>query len=345
MKQPTIFAILLMALILVAGCNKKIEQTDTKLVLNIYNWTYYIPDTVIKDFEAKYNVKVVYDMYASNEEMYAKLKAGGNGYDIVFPSEDYVKIMIKGDMLEKLDKTKLNVFQYLDPKILSKINYDPGNEYSVPYMMGAAGIAVNKAKVSNLARSVSILSRQDLKGRITLLDDMREVLGLALKAQGHSVNTTQKSELEAAQKLVLDWRQNIVRFDSESFGKGFASGEFWVVHGYAENVFLELDKAKESEVDFFIPREGGPMYIDSMVILKGAKNTDLAYKFINYIHEPEVYAQIADFLRIPAINMAARHLLKNPPRYTPEDLSRCEIKEDVGTDLDKYNLIWEAIRI
>lgn len=343
-KHLRLFAVLMLLLCLI-GCGNKTDHADSKPVLNIYNWTYYIPDAVIKSFEAKYNVKVVYDMYSSNEEMYAKLKAGGKGYDLVFPSEDFVKIMIKGGMLEKLDKSQVPNFKNLDPAILKKIYYDPGNEYSIPFMMGAAGIAVNKIKVAKYEKSVSILNNNDLKGRVTLLDDMREVLGLALKSLGYSVNTTKESELKEAQKIVLGWRENIVRFDSESFGKGFAAGEFWVVHGYAENVFLELDKSKESEVEFFIPKEGGPMYIDSMVILKGSKNLELAYKFMNYIHDPEVFAQIADFLRIPAINIAARPLIKQAPRYTPEDMSRCEIKEDVGEDLDKYNNVWESIRI
>ncbi|MDD5456327.1 MAG: extracellular solute-binding protein [Candidatus Margulisbacteria bacterium] len=322
------------------GCSKKVQNT-----LYIYNWTYYIPENIIKDFEQKFKVKVVYDVYSSNEEMFAKLKAGGKGYDLVFPSGDFVKIMIKEKMLEAIDKSKVPNFQYMDTQILKKINYDPGCAYSVPYMMGTAGIAVNKKFVKNYEHSSNIFKRRDLQGKMTLLDDMREVMGLALKNLGYSVNTTNKEELEKAKTLILEWKKNILKFDAESFAKGFAAGEFWVVQGYAENIYLELDENQQQDVDYFIPKEGSAMYIDSMVILKDATHIELAYKFINYILEPQVFAQILDYLRLPAINTEARKYVKNQPHYQVNDLMNCEIKEDLGQDVELYNRIWEEIRM
>ncbi|MCX7725809.1 MAG: extracellular solute-binding protein, partial [Chitinispirillaceae bacterium] len=258
-------------------------QKNSKPKLYIYNWTYYIPDNVITEFEKQFNVSVVYDMYASNEEMFAKLKAGGSGYDIVFPSGDYVSIMIRENMLEKIDKSKIPNFAYIDSFALKKIKFDPGCKYSVPYMMGAAGVTVNTEKVPNFEKSWKIFNRGDLKGRMTLLDDMREVIGAALVTNGYSVNTTDEGELLKAKEIVMEWRKNIVKFDAEAFGKGFAAGEFWVVHGYAENVFLELDSAAAKKAVFFIPEEGSCAYMDNMVILRGSKNKELAYKFINFI--------------------------------------------------------------
>jgi len=143
----------------------------------------------------------------------------------------------------------------------------------------------------------------------------------------------------------MKWRENIVKFDAEAFGKGFAAGEFWGVHGYSENVFLELDPSMREDVDFFIPVEGGPMYMDNMVILKGAKNKDLALQFINFIHEPEIYAQIADFLMMPSINTAARQYRTKTPNYNIEDLANSELKEDLGENLELYNKIWQEIRV
>ncbi|MBN1758695.1 MAG: extracellular solute-binding protein [Chitinispirillaceae bacterium] len=320
-------------------------QKNVRPKLFIYNWTYYIPDEVIKEFEQRFGASVVYDMYASNEEMFAKLKAGGGGYDIVFPSGDYVSIMIRENMLQPIDRSKIPNFAHLDSGILAKIRFDEGCRYSVPYMVGAAGVSVNRTKVSDYTHSWNIFNRTDLRGRMTLLDDMREVLGAALLTLGYSVNTTDETELQKAKDIVLGWKENIVKFDAEAFGKGFAAGEFQVVHGYAENVFLELDSQQTADADFFIPEEGSCAYMDNMVLLKGAKHPELAYAFMNFIHEPAVYSRIVDYLKLPSINTAAEKVRKEHARYSLEDLSRSQFKEDLGDHIELYNTLWQQIRI
>ncbi len=339
MKRLNLVLICLMALFFVFSCGQQKEK------LYIYNWTYYIPDEIIKDFSEKYNVEVVYDEFASNEEMFAKLKAGGSGYDITFPSADYVSIMIKEGMIEKIDKSKVPNFKNIDPEFLAGIEYDKNCEYSVPYYKGASGIAVNKKFVKDYNKDMSIYLKPELKGRMTLLDDMREVMGLALKANGYSVNSINPAELEVAKNLILQWRENILKFDAESFAKAFASGESWVVHGYEEGIFQELEESAKADVDFFIPTTGGPLYIDAMVILKDSKNKELAYKFINYIHEPEVYAKFVDFFGFPSINVPARSIRTGKPVYTEDDLKKCELKMDLGENLEMYNKIWEEIKV
>lgn len=346
MKRILIITATVAAMFLMIGCKGNSSSSSVaKQKLYIYNWTYYIPDGVIKEFEQRYNVSIVYDMYASNEEMFAKLKAGGTGYDLVFPSGDYVSIMTREGMIDSIDKSKIPNFSNLDSSILQKISFDPGCSHSVPYILGAAGVSVNKKFVTNYEKSWNIFDRSDLKGRMTLLDDMREVLGAALKTLGYSVNTSNPEELQKAKTVVLKWRENIVKFDAEAFAKGFAAGEFWVVHGYAENVFLELDSTMRKDVDFFIPKEGSAMYMDNMVILKDARNKELAYKFINFIHEPQVYAKIVDFLMLPSINVPSRPLRTVKPNYDIADLSNSEFKEDLGENLEMYNKIWQEIRI
>jgi len=323
------------------GCS----NSQKKQKLFIYNWTYYIPDDVVKNFEKQFNVSVVYDMYASNEEMFAKLKAGASGYDLVFPSGDYVSIMIRENMLDEIDKSKIPAFANIDSSVLPKIKFDSGCRYSVPYIMGAAGVTVNKNRIAQYEKSWKLFDRADLRGKCTLLDDMREVLGAALRTLGYSVNSTDTTELTQAKAVVMNWRKNIIKFDAEAFGKGFASGEFDVVHGYAENVFLELDSTQIPKADFFIPKEGSCAYMDNMVILKGAKNKDLAYSFINYIHTPEVYAKIVDFLKLPSINTAARPFRTITPQYDLSDLVNSELKEDLGPAIELYNTIWQEIRV
>ncbi len=348
MKHFLRFAALAAIVALAASCGGSgSSDAQGAAKLYIYNWTYYTPDSVIEKFEKEYGVDVVYDFFDSNESMFSKLKAGGSGYDITFPSGDYVSIMMKEGMLQPIDKSKLSNLGNVDPVVLGKALYDPDMAWSVPYYMGAAGVAVRLDKVSEYEESWSIFARKDLAGKMTMLDDMREVMGDALKFLGHSVNTLDPAELAAAEKLIQEeWKPNLVRFDAEAFAKGFAAGEFWVVQGYAESVYAEVAESDRDQVGFFIPEEGGPMYIDSMVILKDSKNVDLAHKFIDFIHRPEIYAEFCDAFGFPATaNVPARALQTKTPYYTAEALADCELKDDLGEGLEAYNEIWQRIKI
>jgi spermidine/putrescine transport system substrate-binding protein len=254
--------------------------------------------------------------------------------------------MIKEGMLREIDHAQFPNSQFISQQALNKASYDPAMKYAVPYFMGAAGIAVNKTKVANYERSWSIFSRADLRDHMSMLDDLREVIGDALKYQGKSVNSLDDADLAAARELIVkEWKPNLVKFDAEGFGKSFAAGDFWVVQGYGEVVYGEVAEADWDNIDFFIPQEGGPMYIDSMCILKTAKNPDLAMKFINFMHRPEIYAQFLDHFRFPSgVNTDAGHYMTVTPMYSAEDLENCEIKEDLDIGLEKYNALWEDIR-
>ena len=357
MKRNIVFLSVLAALIFIqtTACSRQEKNQGDATAENrlyIYNWTYYTPDSVIEKFEEEYNVTVYYDEFASNEDMYAKIKSGGGGYDIVFPSADYVSIMIQQGMLERIDKSKLSNLANIDPKILEKTVYDPEMDFSVPYYYGAAGIIVNTAKVPdyNNNRSWDIFSRNDLRNRMTMLDDMREVMGDALAFLGFSVNTKNPQEINAARDLINNkWKPNLTKFDAESFGKGYEHGDFWVVQGYAEVVFEEIAGNEQLIKDtvFFIPEEGGPAYIDSMCILKGAQNLDLAHKFIDFIHRPEIYAEFVDIFSFPStVNIPARELKTGGSWYTIEELEKTTLKEDLGSALEYYNEAWfNSIRI
>jgi spermidine/putrescine transport system substrate-binding protein len=329
-----------LALFAVSGCGPK------KPRLYVYNWIQYMPDEVIKEFERRYGVRVIYDMFSTNEEMYTKLKSGGGRYDIVVPSGDHVSIMISEGMLQRIDKSLVPNMKHLDTMMLARVTFDPELLYSVPYAAGMAGVSVNTAHVGeDFEKSWRIFENPAFRNRMTLLDDMREVMGAALRTLGYSVNSINASEVEEAKNLVLEWKRGIVKFDAEAFGKGFAAGEFWVVHGYAENVFLELDDGAKRNVRFFIPKEGGPMYMDNMVILRGARNVELAHKFMNFIHEPRIYAQIMDYLETPSLNVAARDYMQVTPHYEIEDMATSEFKEDLGQHLEMYNRFWQEIRV
>ncbi|MCX7654759.1 MAG: extracellular solute-binding protein [Fervidobacterium sp.] len=311
--------------------------------LHIYNWADYIPQEVIKEFEREYNCKVIYDTYSSNEEMYSKIKQGGSGYDIVFPSGDHVKMMINDGILEKLDLSKIPNFKNIDPMVLEKTTFDPEHKYSVPYMMGTTGIIVNKKLVKNYEKSWSIYERTDLKDKMTLLDDMREVFGAALKYLGYSVNSTDPEQIEKAKQIILNWKKNILKFDATTYAQGIVNGEFAVVHGYPENVFQLIPEEERENFEFFIPKEGSTLWIDSMVILKDSKNKELAYKFIDFILRPEVAGKISDFLMIPSPVIGASKYVKSTLSYQISDLKNCEIIDYLGEKIDLYNKAWEEI--
>ena len=349
--------ILIFYVVLAALIMPVIISCDSRERLYIYNWTYYTPDSVIQKFEEEYNVRIVYDEFASNEDMYAKLlsftreglfgwfnRVFGRQYDVVFPSKDYVPLMIRQGMLSRLDKTKMTNLGNIDPEVLRKAVYDPTMEYSVPYFYGAAGIIVDTSRVPNYEESWSILAREDLRGRMTMLDDMREVIGGALSYLGYSVNTHNPAEINAAKDLINNsWKPNLVKFDAEAFGKGYANGEFWVVHGFPENVYEEIidNETLFANTVFFIPKEGGPSYIDNMVILSGSNNKELAHKFIDFIHRPEIYAEIVDAFGLPStVNVPARAYKTGFAFYSEEQLKTTELVEDLGPTLDIYSDAW-----
>jgi spermidine/putrescine transport system substrate-binding protein len=313
--------------------------------LYVYNWTYYTPPSVIEKFQTEYGCEVIEDNFDSNEMMYNKIKAGGANYDIAFPSCDYTSIMIAQGMLQRIDKAQLNNLGNIDGEVLKRAVYDADMEYSVPYYWGAAGVTVNVKQVPRFEQSWSIFTSAELKGKMTMLDDMREVMGDALVFLGYSVNTTEQAEIVAARDLVeKTWKPNLARFDADSFGKNYANGSFWVVQGYPEGVFQEIqgDRELERNTVFFIPKEGGPAYIDSMVILKDAKNVELAHKFIDFIHRPEIYAEFCDSFRFPsAVNVGARKYLKERPLYDAAELLRTELKFDLGEALYSYADAWD----
>lgn len=342
-RRAIVICALIIVLLVLFFHNRYKNMNNT---LYLYNWSSYTPSAVIDEFEEEYGVHVSIDNFSSNEELFAKLLSGADGYDIIFPSQDYTEIMINLDMLDKLDHSKMPNLQYVSSSVKEKATYDPNMDYAVPYFMGACGIAVNTDKVKDYERSWSIFSRKDLEGKMTMMDDMREVIGDSLAHNGFSVNSVDPEQLQIAEDTVVnDWKPNLVKFDNDSFGQAFAAGDFDVVHGYAEVIYESVEEEDWDKIDFFIPKEGATMYIDNMCIPKGSKNYDLAVKFINFIHRPDIYAQFLDeFGFPPTVNEEAGKLMSVEPYYSASEIENCEIMGDLGADLYKFNDVWQKIR-
>ena len=272
--------------------------------LHIYTWSDYISPDVLESFEKALGVKVAIDTFDSNEAMYAKLKAGGTGYDLIMPSSYQIKTMAREGMIDKLDHARMpNVMKNFDKSFATQI-LDNGFTYSAPYAVTYTGFAYAKDKIPEGAEvdSWSILGNEALKGRISLLDDMREVIGLGLMYLGYSINSENPAEIDAAVEQILKWRANVRKFDAESYKTEVASGATWLGHGYSTDITQVIIGDEESgapardDIGFALPKEGFAIAFDEMVVASGARRKDLAYAFINYIYDGDVAAVNMDYI-------------------------------------------------
>ena len=327
--------------------------------LHIYTWSDYLSPDVIAGFENALGVKVVVDTFDSNEAMYAKLKAGGTGYDIITPSSYQIDTMVKEGMVERLDPARIpNVKRNFDPSFASQV-LDPSFAYSVPYAVTYTGFMYLKDKVpaGEDGLSWAVLGDSALKGRITFLDDLREVIGAGLMYLGYDINSTDPAQIDAAVEQVLKWKPNIRKFDAESYKTEVANGSTWIGQGYStdatQTIVGDEDEgmAPRPDIAFALPKEGFTIAFDEMVIAKGAKRADLAYAFINYIYTGEVAAANMDYICGPNPVKPGIDLLDEEYRnliiLPPETLKRGRVLRgfaDKPEVMSLYNKAWDRIK-
>jgi len=317
--------------------------------LHLYTWADYISPEVVRKFEKQHGCKVVIDTFDSNESMYAKFKAGAAGYDLVFPTAYMIQVMHAQGMLADLDHKLIPNLPNIDPAVLAKVK-DQAMAHSVPYTLAYACIAVRADKIKGQPAEATwaLFDRAALAGRMTLLDDMRESIGTALKSLGHSINTRDEAQLAAARDVLIRWKKNIARFDNEGYKSGIDSAEFLLVHGYSGDLFqVQMENPK---VQILIPREGVTMGCDEMVIPKTAKQPVLAHAFINFVLDPAIAAENMEWMGYycpnkPALEKVSPEFLQNPAITIPAELqAKCEVIEDLGPDLAKYTKVWDQVK-
>ncbi len=315
--------------------------------LHLYTWADYIKPELVKRFESEQHCRVVIDTFDSNESMYAKVRAGASGYDVIVPSSYMVKLMHAQGLIADLDATKLKGRGNIDPEVLAKID-DHQMQHSVPYATSYGVLAYRKDRVKDAQPTWAMLDRADLHRRMSLLNDMRETLGAALKFLGHSLNTRDEKELAAAGDVVRRWKQHIVKFDNEQYKSAIDAGEFLLVHGYSGD--LSQVVGDNDQVGILIPKEGTTMACDELVIPKSAPNPALAYAFINFVLDPAVAAENMEFMgyvcpNTEALKRVSTDFLTNPAVAIPADIrAKCEVIQDVGEDLPKYTKVWDAVK-
>ena len=328
------------------SCSKSGGDAGGK-TLTVFTWADYLSDDAASSFEEKHGCKLVIDTFDSNEAMIAKLEAGATGYDVLVPSSYAVRQLQEKDLLQPLDKSLIPNTANIDQDYLSRA-LDGAMEVSVPYMMAPTVLAYLKSKVTDAQASWRLVERPDLKGRITLLDDMREVLGAALKTLGHSFNSTDEAQVNAAADLVIEWKKNIAKFENEQWKTGIASGEFFLVHGYAGELILAQDENEDIEV--IVPQEGAAFSCDDLCIPKSAKEVELAHAFINHLSDAEVAAENMEWIGYRAPNTAAYANLSedfrgSPILFPPDELfAKCEPIAYLGDKLPIYTAAWDRVK-
>lgn len=320
---------------------------QSKPVLHLYNWSDYIDPEVVSEFEAKFNCRVVTDTFDSNESMFAKLKAGATGYDIVFPSSYMVSVMHEQGLLQEIDTSKIPNLANLD-KGYDSVIADPSYKISVPYMVSNAGIAYNKERCPDFEASWAMFGNTKYNRACTLLNDMRETIGAALKSLGYSFNTTNEAEVAEAADLVIEWSKNIAKFDNELYKNGIASGHFVFVHGYNGDLGQVIDE--NENIVYALPKEGVSIACDEMVILRSAKEVELAYAFINFVHDAAIAARNMEYTCFLCPNVKSYELLPEEVRsneaiFIPENIrDKSETIRDLGENNRIYIKAWDRIK-
>ncbi len=339
-----LIAIILLSVVALAasGCSGAGEQ------LYVYNWGNYIDQSLLQDFSEKTGIEVIYEEYATNEDMYVKLKNGGSQYDVIFPSDYMLEKLIKEDMVEKINVSALKNYGNIDPQFTG-LAYDPTDSYSVPYMWGTVGILYNKTLVDEPVESWSILFDKKYKGQVLMLDSQRDTLMIALKVLGYSMNSRNQVELEEAKQLLIDQKELVLSYVVDN-GKdimvqgGAAFMPTW--NGDAVE-FMRINP----ELDFALPKEGTNLWYDVMAIPKGAANKAAAMQFIDFMLEADSGARNATEIGYSTPNKAAFELLdddlKNSKIAYPDSaqLQNSEVFADPGDFITVYNEMWSAIKM
>jgi len=320
---------------------------EDKPVLNVYNWGDYIDPEVIEQFEEEYNVKVNYDTFATNEDMYVTIAKGGTSYDVAFPSDYMIERMIAEGLLEKINKDNIPNMKYIDEEFLD-LDFDQNNEYSVPYMWGTVGILYNKKYVKENVDSWDILWNDEYKGQILMLDSQRDSIGVALKKLGYSLNTRNLDELEKAKEELIKQKPLVYAYVGDEVKELMVGEEAALAVVWSGDAVAMI---RENEnLAYAIPKEGTNIWFDNMVIPKNAQNKELAEEFINFMNRPEIAAKNAEYIGYSTPNTAARELLpdelKNSHVGYPskEEIENTEIFLDLKDALTLYDKIWLEIK-
>ena len=345
-----LFSVLLMAGVF-AGCSKSESGAQNngkeEAVLNVFNWSEYLPEDVIEKFEEKYNIKVNYTTYASNEEMLAKLMAGGSQFDIAVSTDYMVDVMRNQNLIQEINMDNIPNYKNIGDEFKG-LAFDPENKYTVPYMWGNAVVAVNTKMVGTEINSYADLWDSKFENSMVVLDDQRAIIGIALKKLGYSLNETDPVKLEEAKNELIKLKNNIKIFDSDSPKTSLINGEASV--GYVWGAEAVLAQKENPDIKVFFPEEGLYLWQDNFIIPNGAPHKNNAELFINFLLEPEISAEISESFPYANPNVEAHKLmdaetLDNKVIYPDtEIIKNGEYLKDLGETTRLFDEIWTELK-
>jgi spermidine/putrescine transport system substrate-binding protein len=318
--------------------------------LNVWNWATYIGETTISTFEELCGVTVVYDVYDSNEALIARLRQGNPGYDVAFPGEYAIALLVRDGLLQQFDPSSIPNYGNVDDQWLG-LYFDPNEEYSVPYLWGTFGVAYNTTRITD-----PITSWEDVwahQGAVAWVDDPRSILGIGLLMLGYDPNSTDADEIAEAAEYILEQSGNVVTFASDDGEAQLARGDVDIALEYSGDVYQIIDDCDCDDYAYVLPVEGSIADVAAMVLLDGAPNPELALVFMDYMLDPAVAAMVVMDVLYPTANRAAiesgfipEDILNNPLIFPSEEVQEnLFLFQDVGEAEQYYNDAWDEILI
>ena len=327
--------ILILGIFLFTGCT----NNQYKGVVNVLNWSSYIPDDVISDFEKEYNIKVHYGTYSSNEELLAKISSSKEGtYDLIFPSDYMIELMKQKELLEPFQKEKLNNLNNINIKFL-KQPYDSNNEYSVPFLLATTTIAVNKDSIKDNITSYQDLLNEKYQNNIVLIDDQRIIIGAALQGLGYDINDTNKEHLEEAYNFLMKLKKNVKAFDSDSPKTFLITKEVDI--GLIWNAESILAKEENDNIEIIYPEDGYVLSMDNYAIVKGSKNKENAYLLIDYLLRDDICERIIKEYPYISTN---KHVGNLSDEEVSAILKNGSYIKNIGEHISDYDKLWARIK-
>lgn len=335
--QSTILILLVSGILLFINAELNKGSKSGKGTITVYNWGEYIDPDLIKQFEEETGIKVIYETFDSNEGMMSKIEQGGTAYDISVPSEYMIEMMKEKNLLLPIDYSKVPNIEHIDPYFLD-LAFDPGNQFSVPYFWGTVGIAYNPSLLEGQTfESWDDLWDPSLKQSVILVDSARETIGMGLNSLGYSLNSTDLGELREATDKLKTLSPNVKAVIGDEVTQLMINNEAAVSltwSGQAADMMYENE-----DIDYVVPKEGSNLWFDNIVIPKTAKNIDGAHAFINFMLDPEVAAQNADYVGYSTPNLSALDLMDpevvEDERFYPDEETRShlEVYKNLGLEL------------
>ncbi len=329
-----------------------IDRSKLDKELHFYNWSDYIDPAILTEFQDTYGVKVTMDTYASNEDLLAKLQGGASGYDVIVPSDYMVSIMINLRMLEPLDYSVIKTIANIDPENL-KPYYDPDNTYSVPYMWGTSGYSYDTSALGDDLSSWKELfePRPEVRKKVVMLDDQREVIGAALMYLGYEINETSDEALAKVKALLLAQKPYVLAYSSQNNDDLLVAGEALIAHIWTGDALLSAQE--KPSLRYIIPVEGCTVWQDNLCVPKTAPHKYTAMAFIDFLNRPDIAGRNANYIMYGSPNKAAgaqgfidQAMLQNPAVYPPPEVwKRLQWIKDVGEEGTlKHDRLWTEVK-